>query len=113
METVWLRLRPVGLALALVALLLAVRARTFARVLVPVAFLLTAATLLAAAWYAFGQDWALALLTNDSLGWWYTVVLGGVYAVLLDIAFLKGAVTETILNAVFEAFGSAFAFAPC
>ena len=68
------------------------------RYLLPVSLALTVATLFAAYWYLFGQNWAMAVLTSSYMGWGYLVLLGVLFAVMLDIAVNKARVLGGIAN---------------
>lgn len=76
---------------------------------------LAAATLLGAcaivgSLYLLRQDWLHTLVFNDYVGWSYAGYLAGVSALLADIAFNQAKVTTTLINAAFQAVGSA---SPC
>lgn len=73
--------------------------------LLPVSLALTGATLFAVYYYVFGQNWALALLTNDFMGWSYLTLLGFMFVFLLDIGFNKARVTRSVMNVLSGALG--------
>lgn len=73
-----------------------------APMLLPVSASLSLATVMAAWWYAFGQNWAMVLLTNDFMGWGYAVLLGVLLLIMLDIAVNRARVMRAIFG-VFDA----------
>lgn len=77
------------------------------------ASLLTASTLICSYFYIIEQNWFLTIIHSDYLGFAYLGYLGFVAMFLADILFNHGRVTTQVLNAMFEAFGSALFASPC
>lgn len=99
-------------AFALAFLLTLVRRNT-ARHLMPIIVALTGATMLMIVWYVFGQDWVMTIIFSDYWGWAYTVVLGIVFALMVDIAINGARITSAVFNAVSSVFGSILRLVPC
>ena len=76
--------------------------------LLPVSVSLTMATVLAASWYVFGQNWLLTILYGDYWGWGYLGLVGGMFLLLCDIALNKARISTGIVNTI----GSAFNIVP-
>ncbi|NNE83922.1 MAG: hypothetical protein HKN28_08110 [Alphaproteobacteria bacterium] len=81
--------------------------------LLPISLSMTVATVVAATWYVFGQNWLMAILFNDFLGWAYLGIIAVITLLLIDIALNKARVTTGIINATANAVGSAFSVVPC
>ena len=77
------------------------------------ALLLTISTLICSYFYIFEQNWLLTIINNSYLGFAYLTWLGVVFLFLCDIVFNRGRVTAEILNAIFNALGSAISVVPC
>lgn len=60
--------------------------------------LLAAATVIAAFFYLFGQNWFFAVLHADYMGWAYTAWTLVIFGFLSDIALFKARVTTAILD---------------
>lgn len=84
-----------------------------ARHLLPFSLVLTGATLLASTWYVFGQDWVLNVVYADYWGWSYLILLGVIFAFLVDIAINRARITSRILNWIANAVGGIPSLAPC
>jgi len=91
------------------ALFLSVFRGAAARHLLPISITLTLTTLLAIAWYAFGQDWVMAVIFDDYWGWGYSLLLSGLSILMIDIAANRARVTSAILNAL----SGGISFSPC
>ena len=81
--------------------------------LLPISLSMTVATVIAATWYVFGQDWLMAILLNDFLGWSYLGIIAVITMLLIDIAINKARVTSAIINGILNAIGSAASVDPC
>jgi hypothetical protein len=76
--------------------------------------LLAIATLFCAWLYVTSQDWLLAIVHGNYVGWAYAGWLGLVFLFLCDIALNRGRVTTRLANGVINGMGSAAAsFTPC
>ena len=75
--------------------------------------LLTISTLICSYFYVFEQNWLLTIIHSSYLGFAYLAWLGIVFLFLCDIVFNRGRITTQILNAIFNAIGSAFSVVPC
>ena len=75
--------------------------------------LLAVSTLICSYFYIFEQNWLLTIIHSSYLGFAYLTWLGVVFLFLCDIVFNRGRVTTKILNAIFNAVGSAFSVVPC
>lgn len=75
--------------------------------------LLCVSSILASSIYIFGQDWFYTILYNDYVGFGYLAYIGVIFGFLIDIAMNKARVTTELLNAFFNAIGSALQVAPC
>lgn len=75
--------------------------------------LLAISTLICSYFYLFEQNWLLTIIHNSYLGFAYLAWLGVVFLFLCDIVFNRGRVTTEILNAFFNAIGSALSAVPC
>lgn len=82
------------------ALFLSVFRGPAAQHLLPISITLTLTTILAITWYAFGQDWVMAVIYSDYWGWGYTLLLLGLSVLMIDIAANRARVTSAILNAL-------------
>lgn len=81
--------------------------------LLPFSIALTGATLLAAYWYVFGQDWVMAVIFSDYWGWAYPTVLSVIAFFLADIAANKARITTAVFNTIGHIFSSGFHISPC
>lgn len=88
-----------------VAFLLAVFRGPAARHLLPVSYVLIVSTVMVSIWYIFGQDWVMTLIYNDYWGWGYSILLGFISLLLLDIAINSARVTTEIFNLVINTIG--------
>lgn len=77
------------------------------------AALITASTLICSYFYLFEQNWLLTIIHSDYVGFGYLGYLGFVSLFLADIIFNSGQITTAILNAFFEAIGSALSAVSC
>ena len=75
--------------------------------------LLAISTLICSYFYIFEKNWLLTIIHNSYLGFAYLAWLGVVFLFLCDIVFNRGRVTTEILNAFFNAIGSALSAVPC
>ncbi len=75
--------------------------------------LLAVSTLICSYFYIFEQNWLLTIIHSSYLGLAYLAWLGVVFLFLCDIVFNRGRVTTEILNAIFNAIGSAASVVPC
>lgn len=75
--------------------------------------LLAVSTLICSYFYIFEQNWLLTIIHSNYLGFAYLAWLGIVFLFLCDIVFNRGRITTEILNAIFNAVGSAFSVVPC
>lgn len=75
--------------------------------------LLAVSTLICSYFYIFEQNWLLTIIHGSYLGFLYLAWLGVVFLFLCDIVFNRGRVTTEILNAFFNAVGSALSAVPC
>ena len=75
--------------------------------------LLAVSTLICSYFYIFEQNWLLTIIHSSYLGFAYVAWLGIVFLFLCDIVFNRGRITTEILNALFNAIGSAFSVVPC
>ena len=75
--------------------------------------LLAVSTLICSYFYIFEQNWLLTIIHSSYLGFAYLAWLGIVFLFLGDIVFNRGRITTEILNAIFNAIGSAFSVVPC
>lgn len=100
-------------AALLFALLLSIFRGNAAAHLLPFSIALSAATITAAIWYIFGQDWVLTIIYSSYWGWAYSVFLSVIAAFLVDIAANRARVTTTVLNSIGSGLGGLFHLAPC
>lgn len=75
--------------------------------------LLAISTLICSYFYIFEQNWLLTIIHSSYLGFAYLAWLGVVFLFLCDIVFNRGRITTQILNAIFNAVGSALSVVPC
>jgi hypothetical protein len=75
--------------------------------------LLAISTLVCSYFYVLEQNWLLTVIHGDYLGFAYLAWLGLVFLFLCDIVFNRARITTEILNAFFNAVGSAFSVVPC
>ena len=75
--------------------------------------LLALSTLICSWFYIFEQNWLLTIIQSDYLGFAYLGWLGVAFLLLIDILLNRARVTSAILNAFFNAIGSAFSVFPC
>ena len=75
--------------------------------------LLAVSTLVCSYFYIFEQNWLLTIIHSSYLGFAYLAWLGVVFLFLCDIVFNRGRITTEILNAFFNAVGSALSAVPC
>ena len=75
--------------------------------------LLIISTLVCSYFYLFEQNWFFTIIYDSYLGWGYIIYLSVVFGVLCDIIFNAARVTTEILNAIFNAIGSALSVASC
>ena len=75
--------------------------------------LLAVSTAVCTYFYIFEQNWLLTIIHSSYLGFAYSAWLGIVFLFLCDIVFNRGRVTTEILNAIFNAVGSASSVVPC
>lgn len=101
-----------AVALVFAFLLSVFRGRAAAHLL-PISLCLTAATMLAVVWYAFGQDWITTILFSSYWGWTYSFLLGGLTVLMVDIAANKARITSFVLNGIAGLFGNSVALLPC
>jgi len=99
-------------ALFFAFLLSILRGRAAAQLL-PLSIALSTATVIAAIWYVFGQDWVMTMIYSSYWGWSYPVVVATIAVFLLDIAINKARITSHLLNAICNALGSSLHFVPC
>ncbi len=100
-----------ALAFCLALLLSIFRGRAAAH-LVPISIALTAATVLAVLWYALGQDWVMTILFSNYWGWSYSILLGCLSVLMIDIAGNKARVTSFVFNTIGNGIGG-ISFSPC
>lgn len=100
-----------ALAFGLALLLSVFRGRAAAH-LVPISIALTLATVMAVSWYALGQDWVMTVLFSNYWGWAYSVLLGGLSVLMIDIAANKARVTSFVFNSIGNGIGG-INFSPC
>ncbi|MEL6667001.1 MAG: hypothetical protein AAFQ24_12780 [Pseudomonadota bacterium] len=100
-----------ALAFGLAMLLSFFRGRAAAH-LVPISIALTVSTILAVAWYALGQDWVMTVLFSNYWGWAYSVLLGGLSVLMIDIAANRARVTSFVFNSIGNGIGG-ISFSPC
>ena len=101
-----------AVALCFAFLLSVFRGRAAAHLL-PISICLTVSTVIAVLWYWQGQDWITSILYSEYWGWSYSIVLGGLSLLMVDIAANKSRVTSTVMNWIGSVFGGAFSFVPC
>ena len=77
------------------------------------AVLLAVATLICSYFYLFEQNWLLTIIHSDYVGFGYLGYLAFVALFLSDIVFNRGRVTAGVLNAFFNAIGSALSAPLC
>ena len=75
--------------------------------------LLAVSTLICSYFYVFEQNWLLTIIQSSYLGFAYLAWLGVVFLFLCDIVFNRARITTEILNAIFNAIGSAISVGPC
>ena len=75
--------------------------------------LLAISTLICSYFYIFEQNWLLTIIHSSYVGFAYLGWLGAVFLFLCDIVFNRGRITTEILNAIFDAIGSAITVGPC
>ena len=63
--------------------------------------------------YIFQQDWLLIIINGAYMGFAYLVWLGAIFVFLCDIVLNRGRITGWLLNAFFNAIGSAASLSPC
>lgn len=103
--------RSTGLAFGMALLLSVLRGRAAAH-LVPISIALTVSTILAVAWYALGQDWVITVLFSNYWGWAYSILLGALSVLMIDIAANKARVTSFVFNSIGNGIGG-ISFSPC
>ena len=101
-----------ALVFALLGVTTLVRKKAGIQLVLPAAVLLGAAVIVGGL-YLFEQDWFHTILFNDYVGFGYFAYLALAVAFLADIAFNHARVTTEIVNAFFNAIGSAFTALPC
>jgi hypothetical protein len=77
------------------------------------AVVLVGAAAIVAGFYLFEQDWFHTIVFNDYVGFGYFAYLSLTVAFLADIAFNHARVTTQLVNAFFNAIGSAASALPC
>ncbi|MEL6871108.1 MAG: hypothetical protein AAFO81_15010 [Pseudomonadota bacterium] len=75
--------------------------------------LLSIATVCCAYCYLFQQDWLLTIINGSYVGFAYLGWLGIVFAFLCDVVVNRARITSRILNAIFNAVGSALSVVSC
>lgn len=75
--------------------------------------LLAIATLICAGFYVFGQNWLMTIIYNDYVGLAWLVYVALVFGLLCDVVLNRARITTRILNAFFNAIGSATSALPC
>lgn len=75
--------------------------------------LLVISTLICSYCYIFEQNWLFTIIYNDYLGYSYLAYIGVLFLFLCDIVFNGARVTTEIINAIFQAIGSALTLSPC
>lgn len=101
-----------AVALIFAFLLSIFRGRAAAHLL-PISLCLTAATVIAVLWYALGQDWMTTILFSSYWGWSYSIFLGALSVLMVDIAANKARVSSFVMNGISGVFGSTFTLLPC
>ena len=76
------------------------------RRLLPVSVSLSVATAVMSVWFVSGQDWLPALARNDFVLGGYAVFASFVVLLIIDLAFLKGRVSDAILRIVDAVIGT-------
>lgn len=100
------------LVFVLLLLLSFLKPKAVSQLFVP-GVLLSTATLLCSYFYIFEQNWLLAMIYNDYLGFVYLAYVFVVFLFLCDIALNRARVSTEIINAALEALGSAASVSPC
>ena len=75
--------------------------------------LLAISTLICSYFYLFEQNWLLTVIQSSYMGFAYLAWIGIVFLFLCDIVVNRGRVTTEVINAIFNALGSAFSVVPC
>ncbi|NOX69466.1 MAG: hypothetical protein GXP15_09790 [Gammaproteobacteria bacterium] len=75
--------------------------------------LLAISTLICSYFYIFEQNWLLTIIQSSYFGFAYLAWLGIVFLFLCDIVFNRARLATEILNAIFNAIGSAISVGPC
>ncbi|MCP3972842.1 MAG: hypothetical protein GY717_21495 [Rhodobacteraceae bacterium] len=75
--------------------------------------ILSTATLCAVYWYVFEQDWVMALLFGEYMGWAYLGLVTFCVAVLTDVALNRARATTRGLNLLFNMLGVPATLMPC
>ena len=104
-----------GASAAMFLLLVAaafLKPRAIVQLFVP-GLLLVLATVTCAWFYVFRQDWLMTIIHNDYVGLGYVAYLALVFGLLCDVVLNKARVTTRIVNAGFNAIGSAATALPC
>lgn len=96
----------------LLALLIALFKGRATRHLLPITYALFGATLVATAWYIFGQDWVMTIVFNDYWGTGYGVFLAVLSAFMIDILANEARITTEIFNGIGAIF-DAVPLSPC
>jgi len=99
-------------AFVLVLIVVLLKPRALIQLFVP-AILLMISTVICSYFYLFEQNWFFTIIYDDFLGWTYLAYLMVVFGFFLDIVLNKAKVTTEIVNAIFEAIGSALTAVPC
>jgi hypothetical protein len=77
------------------------------------AIVLVGAVCVTGSFYLFNQNWLHTIVFGEYVGFAYVAYLGAVSSLLADVVFNRARVTTQILNAAFEAVGSAGTVVPC
>lgn len=99
-------------AFALLAAVTLLRRRATLQLALP-AVILAGAVVVTASLYLFNQNWLHTVVYGQYVGFAYSLYLAGVALLLADVLLNRARVSTRLINAAFEAVGSAASIAPC
>ena len=101
-----------GMACLLLLLISLLKPRAINHLFLP-GVLLAVSLVVCTNMYIFQQDWLLIIINGDYMGFAYLIWLGAIFVFLCDIVLNRGRITGWLLNAFFNAIGSAASVSPC
>ena len=101
-----------GMACLLLLLISLLKPRAIDHLFLP-GVLLAVSLVVCTNMYIFQQDWLLIIINGDYMGFAYLIWLGTIFVFLCDVVLNRGRITGWLLNAFFNAIGSAASVSPC